>query len=90
MILRTPTHKLRNIRGKSMHRRAFLAASAATAMAVNLPLAATATEGPSGATAVPLPQPEVLPLGPLPNSRYPDSYIEALAVLSAVSTAGGA
>ena len=63
-----------------MHRRAFLAASAATAAVVNLRVAAAATEGPFGATAAPLPVPQAegLPLGPLPNSRYPDSHIESL------------
>jgi gluconolactonase len=64
-----------------MHRRAFLAASAATAAVVNLRVAATtATEGPFGATAAPLPVPqsEGLPLGPLPDSRYPDRHIESL------------
>ena len=62
-----------------MHRRAFLGASAASAAVVNLAAAATATEGPFGATAapLPLPQPEGLPLGPV-NSRYPDSHIESL------------
>ena len=62
-----------------MQRRAFLAASAATVATINLRVA-SATEGPFGATAAPLPvpQPEGLPLGPLPNSRYPDSHIEAL------------
>jgi gluconolactonase len=63
-----------------MQRRAFLAASAATAAAVNLRVAAAAAQSPLGATAAPLPvqQPEGLPLGPLPNSRYPDSHIESL------------
>jgi gluconolactonase len=63
-----------------MHRRAFLAASAATAAAVNLRVAAASNEGPFGATAAPLPVPqaEALPLGPLPDSRYPDSHIESL------------
>ena len=40
-----------------MHRRAFLGASAASAAVVNLAAAATATEGPFGATAAPLPVP---------------------------------
>ncbi|MGO8918481.1 MAG: SMP-30/gluconolactonase/LRE family protein [Stellaceae bacterium] len=63
-----------------MKRRAFLAASAATATAVTLRVAAAATEGPFGETGVPLPLSpgERLPLGPLPNSRYPDSHVEAL------------
>ena len=63
-----------------MNRRAFLAASAASAAAVTLKAAAAATEGPLGETGVPLPvpPPERLPLGPLPGSRYPDPHIEAL------------
>jgi gluconolactonase len=63
-----------------VHRRAFLAASAATAAVVNLRVTAAATEGPFGATAAPLPvpPPQALPLGPLPNSHYPDSHIESL------------
>jgi len=63
-----------------MNRRAFLAASAATATAATLKVAAAATEGPFGETGVglPLPRGEGLPLGPLPNSRYPDVHIEAL------------
>jgi gluconolactonase len=63
-----------------MKRRAFLAASAATAAVVTAKVAAAATEGPFGATGAPLPlsPTERLPLGPLPNSRYPDSHIESL------------
>ena len=63
-----------------MDRRAFLTASAAAATAVTLKVAAAASEGPFGATAAPLPVPqaEKLPLGPLPNSRYPDGHIESL------------
>ena len=38
------------------------------------------TEGPFGATGVPLPlqQAEALPLGPLPNARIPDVHFEVL------------
>ena len=63
-----------------MIRRAFLAASAASAAAVTLKAAGAATEGPLGETGVPLPvpPPERLPLGPLSGSRYPDPHIEAL------------
>jgi gluconolactonase len=63
-----------------MNRRAFLAASAASATAATLNAAGAATEGPLGATGVPLPArgAERLPLGPLPGSRYPDPHIEAL------------
>ncbi len=63
-----------------MNRRAFLATSAAAATATTLKVAAAATEGPFGETGVPLPVPgfERLPLGPLPNSRYPDVHIESL------------
>ena len=58
-----------------MDRRAFLAASA-TAVAVTA--ANAATEGPFGESGVPLRSAERLPLGPLPNSRYPDTHIEIL------------
>jgi gluconolactonase len=63
-----------------MNRRNFMAASAATATAATLKVAAAATEGPFGETGVGLPVPpgEQLPLGPLPNSRYPDAHIESL------------
>ena len=63
-----------------MDRRAFLIASAATATAGTLNRASAATEPPLGETGVPLPVPSSgqLPLGPLPNSRYPDSHGEAL------------
>src|SRR5215813_12796906 len=64
--------------GGDMNRRAFLAASAATATAATLTAANAATEGPFGETGVPLRSTEKLPLGPLPNSRYPDTHIESL------------
>jgi gluconolactonase len=60
-----------------MNRRAFLAASAATA-AASVTTANAATQGPFGETGVPLSPSEPLPLGPLPNSRYPDPHIESL------------
>jgi gluconolactonase len=62
-----------------MNRRAFLAASAATATAAALKVASAASLEPLGETGVPLTAPsgEGLPLGPL-FSRYPDSHIEAL------------
>jgi gluconolactonase len=64
-----------------MNRRSFLAASAATATAATAKLAvAQPAEGPYGETAIPthVPPSERLPLGPLPNSRYPDPHIESL------------
>ena len=63
-----------------MIRRAFLAASAASAAAVTLKAAGAAAEGPLGETGVPLPvpPPERLPLGPLSGSRSPDPHISAL------------
>jgi gluconolactonase len=61
-----------------MNRRAFLAASAATATAAAVKAAGAVTEGPFGETGVPLNPSEPLPLGPLPNSRYPDTHIESL------------
>jgi gluconolactonase len=63
-----------------MNRRAFLASTAASASAVTLNAAAAATVGPLGETGVPLEQSPSgrLPLGPLPESRYPDAHIEAL------------
>ena len=59
-----------------MNRRAFLAATAATAAAAKS--ANAATEGPFGETGVPLHSSQSLPLGPLPDSRYPDTHIESL------------
>jgi gluconolactonase len=66
--------------GGHMHRRSFLAGTAAAATAATLQAASAATEGPFGATGVPLPVPpyQEKPLGPLPNSRYPDPHIESL------------
>ncbi|MBV9252273.1 MAG: SMP-30/gluconolactonase/LRE family protein [Acetobacteraceae bacterium] len=63
-----------------MNRRAFLAASAATATAATVNAANAAVQGPFGETGVPLtvPPSERLSLGPLPNSRYPDPHIEVL------------
>jgi gluconolactonase len=63
-----------------MDRRAFLAISTAGAMATTLKGAAAATEGPFGETGVLVPTSSAarLPLGTLPNSRYPDSHIESL------------
>jgi hypothetical protein len=56
-----------------MDRRAFVAASAVTASGLALRAAAAATEGPFGATAIPVPAAQELPLGPLPGSlsRHP-------------------
>lgn len=63
-----------------MDRRAFLALSTAGAMATTLKGATAATEGPFGETGVLVPSSPTarLPLGPLPNTRYPDSHIESL------------
>ncbi len=63
-----------------MDRRAFLATSVAAAAGATMKVASAATEGPFGETAVGLPVPssERLPLGPLPNTRYPDTHIESL------------
>jgi len=61
-----------------MHRRAFLAATAAAATTVGLKAAGAATEGPFGQTGVPLRDSSPLPLGPLSGSRYPDPHIESL------------
>ncbi len=64
-----------------MERRSFLTAAAATAdSAVALKGASAATVNPLGQTGVPLAGKNVehLPLGPLPNSRYPDPHIESL------------
>jgi gluconolactonase len=61
-----------------MNRRAFLAGTAATATAVTVQAATAATEGPFGATGVPVTATESLPLGPLSGSRYPDPHIEVL------------
>jgi gluconolactonase len=63
-----------------MNRRAFLAATAATATVATIKVAGAATEGPFGETGDPLPLSAEarLPLGPLPNSRYPDVHVESL------------
>jgi hypothetical protein len=64
-----------------MNRRAFLATSTVGASAATtLQFAAAAQVPPPGETGVPLPVPtsEKLPLGPLPNSRYPDTHIEVI------------
>jgi len=63
-----------------MDRRKFLAASAAAATVAVAKAANAATEGPFGETGVPLPVPPSgqLPLGPLPDTRYPDKHIESL------------
>jgi gluconolactonase len=63
-----------------MNRRKFLATSAAAASVAIAKTAGAATEGPFGETGVPLPVPpdQLLPLGPLPNTRYPDPHIESL------------
>jgi gluconolactonase len=64
-----------------MDRRTFLITSAAAATGAALGTAVAAeTEGPFGATGVPLPleHGEGLPLGPLSNSRHPDAHIETL------------
>src|SRR5690242_19177073 len=61
-----------------MNRRAFLAGTAATATAAAVTPANAATEGPLGETGVPLRASEGRPLGPLPDSRYPDAHIESL------------
>jgi gluconolactonase len=60
-----------------VHRRAFLTVSAAAA-AVGFGAKAAEVEGPVGETGVPLQASEPLPLGPLPNSHYPDIHIEVL------------
>src|ERR1700723_2672773 len=64
-----------------MDRRAFLKTSAAAgAMLATTRGAIAETESPPGNTSVPLHATgeERLPLGPLPNSRYPDEHIEVI------------
>jgi len=63
-----------------MDRRKFLAASAAAATVTVAKAASAANEGPFGQTAVPVPVAPggQLPLGPLPDTRYPDKHIESL------------
>jgi hypothetical protein len=65
-------------REETMHRRAFLATTAAAATAVTLKGAAAATVPPLGETGVPTRPTEPLPLGPLQGGRYPDSHVESL------------
>jgi gluconolactonase len=60
-----------------LNRRAFLAATAAAPIGAAATAAAAQTLTPNGETGVPLPAPG-LPLGPLPDSRYPDQHIEVL------------
>jgi gluconolactonase len=59
-----------------MDRRAFLATTAATATAVTMKAASAATVAAFGETGVPARATE--PLGPLPNSVYPDSHLESM------------
>jgi gluconolactonase len=64
-----------------MNRRAFLKTSAAAgAMLATAKDAIAETERPAGETGVALPASSEarLPLGPLPNTRYPDTHIESL------------
>jgi len=61
-----------------MDRRAFLTTAAAAASAAALKAAHATTERPFGETGVPLRDTRPLPLGPLPDSRYPDPHIESL------------
>jgi gluconolactonase len=64
-----------------MNRRAFLKTSAAAgAMLATVKGASAETERPAGETGVALPASSEarLPLGPLPNTRYPDTHIESL------------
>jgi gluconolactonase len=61
-----------------MHRRTFLTATAAAAAAVTAKAAGAADEGPFGEWGVPLKDTKPMPLGPLPDSRYPDSHVEAM------------
>jgi hypothetical protein len=62
--------------GKSMERRTFLAASAT--VAAGAAVAAAATVAAAAALPVEPAQAEALPLGNLPNWRYPDDRVEAL------------
>ena len=61
-----------------MHRRAFLAATAAAASVVPLKAAYAATVTPFGETGVPGRSGEPLPLGPLSGSVYPDPHLESM------------
>jgi len=62
-----------------MNRRYFLAATAAAATAATAKAASAATEELLGETGVPVPPPAgAKPLGPLPETRYPDVHIEKL------------
>ena len=77
-----------------MDRRAFLATSAAAgAMLATTRGAIAETERPAGETGVVLPASSEarLPLGPLPNTRYPDTHIESLdkRFKGSVGTGGG-
>lgn len=60
------------------HRRAFLTATAGAVAAMTMKATAGEMVAPLGETGVPLKQTQPLPLGPVANSRYPDSHIESL------------
>jgi len=62
----------------AMHRRAFVTATAGAAAAMAMKAAAAETVAPLGQTGAPLKPTQPLPLGPIPNSRYPDSHIESM------------
>ena len=74
----SPTNK--GAREENMDRRAFLATSAAGAMLATVKGAMAETERPVGETGVPLhgSSEARLPLGVLPNTRYPDTHIELI------------
>jgi gluconolactonase len=61
-----------------MNRRAFLATTAAAAMAATTKAVSAASVTPFGQTGVPLRATEPLPLGPLPGSVYPDPHLESM------------
>jgi gluconolactonase len=61
-----------------MNRRSFLATSTIGATASLSVARAAGTVPPLGETGVPNHHPERLPLGPLPNSRYPDPHIDTI------------
>jgi gluconolactonase len=63
---------------ETMDRRAFLTTTAAAATAATLNAASAATVTPFGQTGAPVRATEPLPLGPLPDSVYPDPHLESM------------
>src|SRR4051812_47876193 len=73
----TPLTFPHNKGGGFDRRKVLTGAAALAASAVTVTAASAASVAPLGQTGAPTRQTDRLPLGPLPNSRYPDSHLEA-------------